>query len=283
MSRSSHPAPEEGLTIGAVAARTGVGVAVLRAWEARHGFPHPMRLPGGHRRYAEEDVERIRLVEQARTEGLSIDAAIQRVLRRTPPGEPSVFAGIRRRHPETSVVRLTKAGALAVSRAIEDEHLSLGEPAVLLAAFQEERFHHASQARWQELARTATTTAVLATFPATRRVGRTWEVAIDDTQPLRREWLVVCDGPAPACFTAWEVPGRQADGRTFEALWSTDPLVVRAATELTIEVVGARSPEAADDLRAAIGPLPLAPAPGHADRIAQRAVGRLDQLLAATA
>jgi DNA-binding transcriptional MerR regulator len=282
MSRSSHPAPEEGLTIGAVAARTGVGVAVLRAWEARHGFPHPMRLPGGHRRYAEDDVERIRLVEQARAEGLSIDAAIQRVLRRTPPGEPSVFAGIRRRHPETAVVRLSKPAALAVSRAIEDEHLAQAEPAVLVAAFQEERFHHASRARWQELARTAATTAVLATFPASRRVGRTWEVAIDDSQPLRREWLVICDGPAPACFTAWEVPGRSSDGRTFESLWSTDPAVVRAASELAIEVVGARSPEAADDLRASLAPVALAPAPGHADRIAQRAVARLDQLLVAT-
>lgn len=282
MSSSSHPSPAEGLTIGAVAARTGVGVAVLRAWESRHGFPHPMRLPGGHRRYAEEDVERIRLVEQARAEGLSIDAAIQRVLRRTPPGEPSVFAGIRRRHPETSVTRLTKPAALAVSRAIEDEHLARGEPAVLIAAFQEERFHHASRDRWQELARTATSTAVLATFPATRRVGRTWEVAIDDTQPLRREWLVVCDGPAPACFTAWEVPGRPADARTFEALWSTEPPVVRAAAELAIEVVGARSPDAADDLRRALGPVALAPARGHADRIAQRAVRRLDRYLAAT-
>ena len=282
MSRSSHPNPEEGLTIGAVAARTGVGVAVLRAWEARHGFPHPMRLPGGHRRYAEADVERIRLVEQARAEGLSIDAAIQRVRRRTPPGEPSVFAGVRRRHPETSVVRLTKAGALAVSRAIEDEHLARGEEAVLLAAFQEERFHHASRARWEELARTATTTAVLATFPATRRVGRTWEVAIDDTQPLRREWLVLCDGPAPACFTAWEVPGRAVDGRTFEALWSTDPAVVRAATELAIEVVGSRSPEAAADLRDALAPVALVPATGHADRIAQRAVTRLDRPAPAT-
>ena len=180
------------------------------------------------------------------------------------------------------MVRLTKAGALAVSRAIEDEHLAQGEPAVLIAAFQEERFHHASQARWQELARTATTTAVLATFPASRRIGRTWEVAIDDSQPLRREWLVICDGPAPACFTAWEVPVREADGRTFEALWSTDPAVVRAATELAVEVVAARSPEAAADLRASLAPVALMAAPGHADRIAQRSVARLDRLLAAT-
>lgn len=282
MSKSSHLAPEEGLTIGAVAARTGVGIAVLRSWEARHGFPHPMRLPGGHRRYAEADVDRIRRVDAARAEGLSVEAAIQRVRREAAELDPSVFAGLRRRHPEVSVVRLTKGAALAVSHAIEDEHLARAERGVVLAAFQEERFLRASEARWQELARTASAAAVLADLSETRRNGRIWEVALDPVAPLRREWLVVCDGPAPACFAAWEVPasgaplGRPPSGRRFESLWSTDPVVVRSAAELVIEVIATGSTDAAADLRAALPEVGRAPAPGHADRIAQRVVGLLD-------
>lgn len=267
----------EGLTIGAVSARTGIGAAVLRAWEARHGFPHPDRLPGGHRRYTEADIDQLRKVEQARAEGLSIDAAIQRVRREEAQAEPSVFAGLRRRHPETSVVRLTKAAALAVSSAIEDEHLARAERAVLIGGFQEARYFRASEARWRELARTATTTAVLAALPASRREGRIWEVAVGDEEPLRREWLVVCDGPAPACFTAWEVPGGvDRGGRRFESLWSTDPAVVRSASLLAIEAVAATSPAAAADLRSALRPVALAPAVGLADRIGQRAVAALD-------
>ena len=48
-----------GLPISEVATRTGVSASTLRAWEARFGFPSVARLPGGHRRYDERDVERI--------------------------------------------------------------------------------------------------------------------------------------------------------------------------------------------------------------------------------
>ena len=47
----SHDAP--GLSIGEIAARSGVAVGTLRMWEARYGFPVPGRLPSGHRRYSE--------------------------------------------------------------------------------------------------------------------------------------------------------------------------------------------------------------------------------------
>ena len=67
---------EEGLTIGAVAARTGLSVPVLRSWELRHGFPRPARLHGGHRRYDEADVARILEVVAAREEGRSLETAI---------------------------------------------------------------------------------------------------------------------------------------------------------------------------------------------------------------
>ena len=48
---------DELLTIGQVAARTGLNASTLRMWETRYGAPVPRRLPGGHRRYTAHDVE----------------------------------------------------------------------------------------------------------------------------------------------------------------------------------------------------------------------------------
>ena len=54
---------------------------------------------------------------------------------------------------------------------------------------------------------------------------------------LANEWAVVVDAPGYcACLLAWEQP-RSADGavpdleRTFEAMWTLDPRVVRRAAE----------------------------------------------------
>jgi DNA-binding transcriptional MerR regulator len=62
----------EGLTIRDVARRTGVESATLRMWEQRHGFPEPERLPSGHRRYSNLDVELIGQVVRDRESGLSL-------------------------------------------------------------------------------------------------------------------------------------------------------------------------------------------------------------------
>ncbi len=61
-------------------------------WESRHGFPAPARLPGGHRRYSEHDVEAVNEVLRLRGQGLSLPAAIERATRLDQPGEGSVFA-----------------------------------------------------------------------------------------------------------------------------------------------------------------------------------------------
>ena len=49
-----------GLSIGDIANRSGVAVGTLRMWESRYGFPVPERLPSGHRRYSEHDLEQVR-------------------------------------------------------------------------------------------------------------------------------------------------------------------------------------------------------------------------------
>lgn len=74
-----------GLRIGAVARRTGVAVATLRAWEARYGVLRPGRTEGGHRLYSEADVERVLAVLRLTAQGWSVGAAAASVTaERTP-------------------------------------------------------------------------------------------------------------------------------------------------------------------------------------------------------
>jgi MerR family transcriptional regulator, light-induced transcriptional regulator len=53
------------LSIGALSRISGVGVETLRNWERRYGFPEPIRLDSGHRRYPSEMVTRLRIVRRA--------------------------------------------------------------------------------------------------------------------------------------------------------------------------------------------------------------------------
>jgi len=63
------------LRIGAVARRTGVAVATLRAWESRYRVLRPSRTEGGHRLYSEEDVDRVLAVLRLTSQGWSVSAA----------------------------------------------------------------------------------------------------------------------------------------------------------------------------------------------------------------
>ncbi len=51
--------------MGAVTRRTGLSDHTLRAWERRFGFPKPIRLPSGHRRYSGEQVQQLLLINRA--------------------------------------------------------------------------------------------------------------------------------------------------------------------------------------------------------------------------
>jgi DNA-binding transcriptional MerR regulator len=62
--------PAEAMTedlwaMGSVVRRTGITEHSLRAWEKRFGFPNPIRLPSGHRRYTPEDVQRLQMIASA--------------------------------------------------------------------------------------------------------------------------------------------------------------------------------------------------------------------------
>ncbi|HEY8547674.1 MAG TPA: DICT sensory domain-containing protein [Acidimicrobiales bacterium] len=258
MPRSAHD-----LTIGTVAQRTGTSVALLRAWEQRYGFPRPTRSSSGHRRYSERHVEQIRQVLRHRDAGLSLEAAIQRVT----PVEPSIFDGLRRRRPDLATQALRKRTMLAISRAIEDEYGAAADAPLLLAAFQEERFWRASEARYQDLARTASCTVVFAEpadppagTAAPAAAGRTGggpvEVPLGPGEPLLREWAVVCLGPrGGAALVGRERPGGAALAgrertRVFDAFWSIEPAVVHTAADIALGIARRLRPDRAAELDA---------------------------------
>lgn len=236
------------LTIGDLAHRTGVPISTLRSWEKRYGFPEPRRQPGGHRRYIDADVDAVLDVLARRRGGLSLAAAVQRA--EAPQVRTgSVFAELRRLHPLLRPQVLSRRTLVSMSHAIEDECAARAADPVLVGGFQRERFLRASYERWRELARTAQVAVVFADFDghaaAAPRRGVPVEVPIPPDSPLNREWLVVCDAAdLPACLVAVERPGSRADPpleRTFEAVWSVDPQVVRDASRIAVAL--------ADDLR----------------------------------
>src|SRR5436190_17264869 len=127
-----------GLSIGDLAAGSGVNEATLRMWESRHGFPAPDRLRSGHRRYTERDLEAVRSVVRARAEGLSLTSAIDRARRLASEQAPSVYAALRERFPELRPYVLRKGSLLQLSRALEDECALRARRPVLFGSFQQE-------------------------------------------------------------------------------------------------------------------------------------------------
>jgi DNA-binding transcriptional MerR regulator len=240
---------EGGLTISAVAARTGLSVPVLRAWEQRHGFPTPARLEGGHRRYDDEDVARIQRVLDERRAGRSLEAAID-IARRSPEVvhappdarlDGTIHAGLRRRRPDLDVHILSRRTMLAISHAIEDEALAMADRPTITGAFQTVEAYERALPRWRELARSGASTVVFADFPRSRTHRGVHQVKIPAGAPLTREWAVVCDAPRSAAVLAgWE----RADGR-FEAVWTVEPEVVRLATDIGRHLAATHAPRLA--------------------------------------
>jgi DICT domain-containing protein len=231
-----------------MAARTGVAQATLRMWETRYGFPVPERLPSGHRRYPESQVDLVRQVARDRESGLTMPAAISRAQRAVAPPEESIFAALRRRRPDLVPYTLPKRTLIALSHAIEDECAARAERPLLFGSFQRVRFYRHSESRWRELARTAEIAIVFADFPERNEPeGAPIEVPIDRSDPLGREWSLVCDAPEyAACLSAWEPPGQDDVNdfdRMLETIWSVEPAVVREAARISKGIAARTAPD----------------------------------------
>jgi DICT domain-containing protein len=254
---------EQGLSIGDIASRSGVAVGTLRMWEARYGFPDPERLPSGHRRYSEMDLERVRTVNQAREAGLPLAMAIERAKRLNDEPRPSVYGALRERFPHLHPHLLPKRVLIPISRAIEDECCARAPHPILFACFQNERFYRQSEERWRALARTAETALVMADFDAVRQPAEApVEVPLAKDDPMISEWAVVCDAAKlSACLVAWERPRAHGQERCFETVWTVEPAVVREAARVCSELVARTDPGLVAGVRERLADRP--PPPGE--------------------
>lgn len=274
------------LTIGELAVSVGVRPELLRTWEARHGFPTSERTPAGHRRFRESDVRRVRDVLTLRDAGLGLEKAIARVLAGA-SGEPrSVYAELRRTHPQLQPQRLRVGSLVALSNAIEDESCALARRPVLIGAFQTGAFYRRSEQRWRELDRTALFTIAMADFgsedPAVDEDGPRL-VQLGRREPMRREWAVVCVAEDfHAMLAGWERPGQtgRGDAREFEAVLTTTPSVARAAAQLCIGLSRTAHVPVPDEVLAFLARDGGVSDAAAVESLAARAVGYLDRRLA---
>jgi DICT domain-containing protein/predicted DNA-binding transcriptional regulator AlpA len=239
------------LTIREISARTGVSEGTLRMWETRYSFPNPQRLASGHRRYSERELEQVRAVIRAREQGLSLPTAIEHARRVGDQLRPSVYSTLREGFPYLQAHVLPQRALVALSHAIEDESCVRAERPLLFGCFQHERFYRRAEQRWREMARTAERAIALADFPRSRGPRRgPIEIAIDERDPLMREWVVVCDALGfAACLVAWERPRAKGQRRAFESIWTVEPAVVRAAARACCELAARSAPRYVEDLR----------------------------------
>ena len=260
----------EELSTAQVVARTGVPEGTLRMWERRHGFPAPRRLPGGHRRYSQADVQLIRRVARDRAAGITLARAITRATEVPPIAQLSPFAALRREHPELEARSVRKPILIALTHAIEDESLARAERSLIFASFQSERFYRQSEDRWRQLSRGAELAVAFAHFPEVRTPrGGPIELPVTPDSPIGNEWTVVIWAPNhAACLAAWEPPPRR-DGeshtpRSFEAVWSLEPRIVHRAATVCADIASASLGTLTDAFRAH---LEADPGPPPADQL----------------
>jgi MerR family transcriptional regulator, light-induced transcriptional regulator len=241
--------PEATYSIGAVVKATGVGEATLRQWESRFGFPDPEREPSGHRRYSEEDVERIRTVVRHREDGLPLRLAIERAESAGEPSTSSIFARLRRTRPELAPQALKSRHMAKLSRAVEEETAARAEEGLLIGAFQREDAYRRSESRWRDLVGGGMTSFVLADFGKVRTpAAAPSEVPIGGAPPMAAEWVLVCLARGhSACLVGRERPGQDRDDndRIFDGFLSLEPEVVREAAQEAVRIAAPQAPAVA--------------------------------------
>jgi DICT domain-containing protein len=159
-----------------------------------------------------------------------------------------MVGALRHALPDVAPTVLSKRAMLMLSRAIEDEIAARADAPILIGAFQHERFWRASEDRWRDLSVTATLAVALADMRRRHHHDRLWQVRIDPTTPIAREWAVLCDSPTfAACLAGVELPA--AAERRFEAIWTTEPMVVREVARVAAEVAGDQDRVLDDTLR----------------------------------
>jgi MerR family transcriptional regulator, light-induced transcriptional regulator len=83
---------DDGLTAGAAARRLGVAVTTLRTWHQRYGLGPSHHVPGQHRRYTDQDLDRLQVMRRLTAQGVTPAEAAAWALRVPMPPE-SPFRG----------------------------------------------------------------------------------------------------------------------------------------------------------------------------------------------
>ncbi|MCK9987286.1 MAG: MerR family transcriptional regulator, mercuric resistance operon regulatory protein [Azoarcus sp.] len=65
--------PSDGFSIGLLAEAAGVGVETIRFYQRKRLLPEPERPRGSIRRYADDDLARVRFIKSAQRLGFSLD------------------------------------------------------------------------------------------------------------------------------------------------------------------------------------------------------------------
>lgn len=116
-------------TIKQAAIRSGVNVALLRAWERRYGIVEPMRTDSGYRLYDEAAIDRLRAMRSLVDAGWSARQAAERVATASPeevggmtPVEPQEAAEVPplASTTEAFVDGATRIDPAAIERALDD-------------------------------------------------------------------------------------------------------------------------------------------------------------------
>lgn len=219
------------ISIGELAARTGVLPTTLRSWEQRVGFPEPVRSARGQRHYRSEDAELVSRVVSERERGLSLTAAVDAVRRAPRLGAQPLSTQLRSAHPHLDVLSVGVRVMRLLTWAIEDDCLARASHPLLFGCFQNERSFEVAGARWRELARSSVAAYAFADFPHTDDGARPVRVRLAPQSSMLSEWSLVCiDDEQSVALVAWEPPRPSgAHTRRFECVLTFEPDVVRDA------------------------------------------------------
>jgi DNA-binding transcriptional MerR regulator len=96
----------------------GVSPNTLRAWDLRHGFPRPLRSPGGHRLFTYSDIAALR---DALQDGASVSAAVAHALETlSVHGDKLISSLVSYDLGSAEAAIETALGLRSVERAVED-------------------------------------------------------------------------------------------------------------------------------------------------------------------
>ena len=145
------------LTIGELSKKTGITTHTLRIWEKRHGAPQAIRLPSGHRRYPQHEVERLLVVSKALKLGFRAGKVVG--------GTPEEL---------NRLLGLEASGSSGAPSSIAiDDSILLNQWIQWIAKYDEENFEMEMHRQWGQ--RGPLEFVIHLAAPLVSRIGKEWQ------------------------------------------------------------------------------------------------------------